>query len=57
LKLAINDWRLPSYHSNNGVTKVDFREKNKMMMSYLRVTEGMMSLVQKMTQAYLQYLN
>jgi hypothetical protein len=55
--LSINDWRLPEYHKNNGVTKMDIKiEGNNAILTYLRVTEGLMSLVEKITRSYLQML-
>lgn len=55
--ISINDWRLPEYHKNNGVTKLDMRAEDQMIVSYLRVTEGLMSLIEKITRSYLQNYN
>lgn len=54
--LSINDWRLPEYHKNNGVTKLDMRMGDRVIMTYLKVTEGLMSLIEKLTRSYLQFL-
>ena len=55
--LAVNDFRLPEYHKNNGVTKVLIKTTEKGVIgTYLRVTEGLMSLIDKVTRPYLQML-
>lgn len=44
--LGINDFRLPEYHKNNGVTKIVVKTSTTSTIStYLRVTEGLLSLV------------
>lgn len=53
--LGVNDFRLPEYHKNNGVTKIVVKTSITTTIStYLRVTEGMMSLIDKITRPYLQ---
>ena len=53
--LSINDFRLPEYHKNNGATKILIRTSETAVIgTYLRVTEGLMSLVDKITRPYLQ---
>lgn len=54
--MSINDWRLPEYHKNNGVTKLDMKMGDRVIMTYLRVTEGLMSLIEKLTRSYMQLL-
>jgi len=36
--LSINDWRLPEYHSNNGITKLDIHSDDQLIVTYLKVT-------------------
>jgi hypothetical protein len=44
--VGINDFRLPEYHKNNGVTKIVVKTSVTTTIStYLRVTEGLVSLV------------
>jgi hypothetical protein len=44
--VGINDYRLPEYHKNNGVTKIMVKTSETTTIStYLRVTEGLLSLV------------
>lgn len=53
--LGINDFRLPEYHKNNGVTKIMVKTSLTTTIStYLRVTEGLMSLLDKLTRPFLQ---
>ncbi len=55
---GINDLRLPQYHKNNGITKIAVKTgNNQQLMSYLRVTQGMMTVMQKINRAYLQISN
>lgn len=57
ITFSINDFRLPEYHMNNGVTKILIKTSEKSVIgSYLRVTEGLMSLVDKVTRPYLQMM-
>jgi hypothetical protein len=52
--LAINDFRLPEYHKNNGVTKIVVKTSETTTIStYLRVTEGLLSLVERITRPFL----
>lgn len=52
--VGINDFRLPEYHKNNGVTKMVVKTSMTSTIStYLKVTEGMMSLVDKITRPFL----
>lgn len=52
---GINDFRLPEYHKNNGVTKILMKTSVTTTIStYLRVTEGMMSLIDKISRPFLQ---
>lgn len=56
--LSINDFRLPEYHKNNGVTKILVKTSVTTTIStYLRVTEGLMSFVDKITRSFLQFSN
>jgi hypothetical protein len=56
--LAVNDFRLAEYHKNNGITKIVVRKSATTVIStYLRVTEGMMNMIEKITRSYLQALN
>ena len=53
--VGINDFRLPEYHKNNGVTKILVKTSVTTTIStYQFVTEGTMSLIDKLSQAFLQ---
>lgn len=52
--LGINDFRLPEYHKNNGATKVVVKTSETTTIStYLRVTEGLLALMERLTKAFL----
>jgi hypothetical protein len=56
--LGINDFRLAEYHKNNGVTKIMVKTSVTTTIStYLRVTEGLMSFLDKVTRPFLQLSN
>jgi hypothetical protein len=52
--LGINDFRLPEYHKNNGATKIVVKTSESTTIStYLRVTEGLLALMERLTKAFL----
>lgn len=52
--LGINDYRLPEYHKNNGATKIVVKTSQTTTIStYLRVTEGLLALIERLTKAFL----
>lgn len=52
---SINDLRLAEYHKNNGATKLLLKNTDPgAILTYFRVTEGMMSLLDKISGAFLQ---
>jgi hypothetical protein len=59
MRLQINDIRIPEYHRTNAITKMKFLNpnSNSTATSNLRVTEGLLSLLDLVNRAYLRTIS
>lgn len=51
--VSVNDYRLSEYHRNNGVTKLSL-EMGSSIVGYILTTEGLLSVLEKVTRPFLQ---